>query len=457
MNGHWTGLRRAAVLGLAHLTIAVGAGSAQDLAIAASAAQAPASSADPRTAIRDSLTLDDVLLLARGRSPRLRAASAMADAASWREPAAGTLPDPMLQLGIMNFTVPGLRTDMPNSMAPALQLMQTVPFPGKLGLSGRIAAQSTQMARADADETWWQVRSKAATSFYELYEADRKIEVMRETLGLLEDLQDVAKAMYASGQGPQSDVLRASVEVSRMDAEIRRMQALREAAAARLNGLLDRPADTAVPSPVLGTLPTDFPSADTLRAWSAVTRPVLERGRLAVEQTETRQSLAHRQIWPDLTFGVQYGQRPGTTGTTRMASAMVGISLPIFASKRQYRLRDEAAAMEQMARAELAGVEADVDARIRELLADLERDRTLVRLYRAEVLPQANANVESALSSYRVGTIDFMTVIDAHMTVNRYEQELYALLADYGRAVADLEMTVGRELPRTGTMLSEDR
>ncbi len=438
-------MRRAAVLGVVQIAVAAAAAFAQQTAVA------------PQPAGVAGLTLDEVLTLAHERSPRLRAAAAFAEAASYREPAAGTLPDPVLQLGVMNFSVPGLRTDMPNSMAPALQLMQMVPFPGKLGLSGRIVEQSAQMARADADEAWWQVRSQAAMSFYELYETDRKIEVMRETLGLLDDLADVAKAMYASGQGPQSDVLRASVEVSRMDAEIRRMQAMREAAAARLNGLLDRPAGTAVPSPVLGPMPTDYPPADTLRAWSAETRPMLQHSRVAVEQAETRQALARRQIWPDLTFGVQYGQRPGSMGTQRMGSAMIGFSLPVFASKRQYRLRDEAAAMEQMARADLAGMEANVDARIGELLADLERDRTLVRLYRTEVLPQANANVESALSSYRVGTVDFMTTVDAHMTVNRYEQELYALVADYGRTIAELEMTVGRELPRTGTMLSEDR
>lgn len=438
-------MRRAAVLGLMQIVVAAAAGAAQQTSVA------------PQSAAAAGLTLDDVLTLAHERSPRLRAAAALAEAAAYREPAAGTLPDPVLQLGVMNFSVPGLRTDMPNSMAPALQLMQMVPFPGKLGLSGRIVEQSAQMARADADEAWWQIRSQAAMSFYELYEADRKIEVMRETLGLLEDLSDVAKAMYASGQGPQSDVLRANVEVSRMDAEIQRMAAMREASAARLNGLLDRPAGTPVPSPVLGPMPTDYPSADTLRAWSAETRPMLQRSRVAVEQAETRQSLARRQIWPDLTFGVQYGQRPGSMGTQRMGSAMIGFSLPVFASKRQYRLRDEAEAMEQMARADLAGMEANVDARIGELLADLERDRTLVRLYRTEVLPQANANVESALSSYRVGTIDFMTTVDAHMTVNRYEQELYALVADYGRTIAELEMTIGRELPRTGTMLSEDR
>jgi outer membrane protein TolC len=294
-------------------------------------------------------------------------------------------------------------------------------------------------------------------AFYQLYQADRQIAVMRETLLLLEDFGQIANAMYSAGEGRQSDVLRANVEVARMDAEIRRMEAMRRAAAARLNGVLNRPADTPVPTPELGTLPLDLPASDTLLAWAYETRPMLARSRLAVEQSGEQRELARKEIWPDLVFGVQYGQRQGDMGTQRMGSAMVGFSLPIFASKRQLRMRDEAAAMEQMARAELTAMQASVDVRIDELLADIERDRTLVRLYRTDVLPQADANVESAFSSYRVGAVDFMTLVDARMTVNQYEQELYALLADYGRTLADLEMTVGRELPRTALTLTEDR
>jgi outer membrane protein, heavy metal efflux system len=80
----------------------------------------------------------------------------------------------------------------------------------------------------------------------------------------------------------------------------------------------------------------------------------------------------------------------------------------------------------------------------------------LIALYRTEVLPQAEANVTSAFASYRVGRVDFMTLVDAQMTVNQYRQELYALLAEYGRYVAELEMTVGRKLPRSTAILGED-
>ena len=65
-----------------------------------------------------SLRLEDVLAIARDRNPRVRALQAAADAAAFREPEASTLPDPTLQLGVMNFGVPDLNTDMAMSMAP---------------------------------------------------------------------------------------------------------------------------------------------------------------------------------------------------------------------------------------------------------------------------------------------------------------------------------------------------
>ena len=105
----------------------------------------------------------------------------------------------------------------------------------------------------------------------------------------------------------------------------------------------------------------------------------------------------------------------------------------------------------------LGSLEAGIDARVGQLLAELNSARSLTELYRDEVIPQARANAESAYASYRVGSVDFMTLVDAQMMVNRYEGELFQLLGEYGRAIAALESTVGRPLPRTGMLLSEER
>ena len=78
--------------------------------------------------------------------------------------------------------------------------------------------------------------------------------------------------------------------------------------------------------------------------------------------------------------------------------------------------------------------------------ARLVKARALTALYRNTVIPQAEATVTSALAAYRVGGVDFMTLLDDRMMVNEYRQELSALEAEHGKAWAELEMLLGREL-----------
>jgi len=169
--------------------------------------------------------------------------------------------------------------------------------------------------------------------------------------------------------------------------------------------------------------------------------------------------LARREIIPDLQIGIQYSQRsaimtssdasglPMTERTTdRMGSVMIGASIPLFARDRQFQMRNEANAMKAMAEAEVAAMRSETRGKIGEAYASLTRARNLARLYETTVLPQAEATVSSALSSYRGGRVDFMTVLDDQMTVNKYRQEVFRLEADEGKAWAELEMLIGREL-----------
>lgn len=102
--------------------------------------------------------------------------------------------------------------------------------------------------------------------------------------------------------------------------------------------------------------------------------------------------------------------------------------------------------MRAMADADLVAMRAETRGRVDEAYASLMRARHLAALYRSTVLPQAEATVASAMSSYRVGRVDFMTLLDDQMTVNRYRQELFVLEADEGKAWADLEMLTARDL-----------
>ena len=401
------------------------------------------------------LRLDEALSLAREQNPRYRAAQARVAASVAQEPGAGLLPDPTLQIGVMNLALPEFSPDMPASMAPAFQAMQRIPLAGKLSLRGEVARQSTQLQEAMAQETWWQVRTETAAVFYAIYETDRRLEVLGETLGLLQDFERIARSLYGSGSGRQADVLRASVEISRTDAEIQRSRARRVAAVSRLNALLDRPADTPVPAVELGGLPASTPEAAALLGLAVEDRPLLRGGQAEVERAATRTELARKEIWPDLTVGVQYGLGRMNGDLKSMGGASVGFSVPVFAGKRQMKAREEAVANESMAEARYDEMLAMVSAGITEVLADLEQARTLLALYREEILPQAEATVESSLASYRVGAVDFMTLVDAQTALNRFQGEYYGLLAQYGTGLARLEMTIGRDLPVTDELLLE--
>ncbi len=171
-----------------------------------------------------------------------------------------------------------------------------------------------------------------------------------------------------------------------------------------------------------------------------------------VSAADARATLARRELIPDLQVGVQYGTQRGASidgmggGREHMASLMVGASIPVFARSRQLQMRTEAAAMRQMAAAELASMRAETRGRIGEVYAELQRARRLAALYRTEILPQAEATVASAMSAYRVGSVDFMTLLDNRMSVNRYRQELATLDAEQGKAWSELEMLTGRSL-----------
>jgi cobalt-zinc-cadmium efflux system outer membrane protein len=392
----------------------------------------------------DTLTLAAAIATARDANPMLRAAGLTAAAALQRVGPSGALPDPTVQLGLMN-RMPG---DFGSTMDPMtmnqLQLMQMVPWPGKLVSARRAARHEATASQADATETERMLLAQVRMAYLRVAYADRAIAVMHRTQGLLRDFREVSTTMYAVGSGVQQDVLRAQVEVARMSAQITTMEQDRIAAAARLNALLGREAT----SPILAVeLPepaaSDLPSADTLIAWALADRAALHAGAERLAAAEASLTTARRALLPDFQLGVAWQQRPAFPD---MVSLMIGVRLPLFAAARELPMQREARAMRDMRQAELVDLQNETTARIIEARARAEQDRTLERLYRSSILPQATSAVQAALASYRVGRVNYMTLVDNQMTVYRYETETYRLRADYHQAVGDLEALVGRPL-----------
>ena len=406
------------------------------------AVPAAAQSSHPAGAAQQSpVVLGDLYAQVLRANPRVAAARALTRAAESRVAGVSRPPDPQLQLGFMNYSLPRL-APMATVGMNQLQLMQMVPYGGKLSLARRAASARASATAFRAEDVSWDLRSQAAMAFYDLYSTDRGLEVVRETVRLLRDIAATTEAMYRVGAGRQTDVLRARVEIARMSEDTLRMQAMRQSMTARLAALLDG-GSNALGTPALPAFPDTIPTRAWLDSVSGTARPMIRGGVAEVQAADALALLARKEILPDLQVGVQYAQRTGDMGTERMGSLMLGVSLPVFARSRQFQMREEAGAMKEMAQADLAAMRAETRGKVGEAYAGLVRARTLAQLYRTTVLPEAEATVASALAAYRVGSVDFMTLLDDRMTVNKYRQELYVLESDQGKAWADLEMLAG--------------
>jgi outer membrane protein TolC len=356
----------------------------------------------------------------------------------------------------MNRELPSLAPMDPLGMTQ-IQLMQMLPLGGKLRLAGRIAANRADAAQARATDVRWEVRARAAMAFYDLYAAQAQLTIARETKRLVQDIAKVSQTMYSVGEARQADVLRAQVEIARMTEDITRMESMRASMAAKLVAALDLPLTIMPQSARAPLLPDSLPPLDVLAAEAEQRRPMVTAGERDLASAAAQERLARKEIWPDLQLGLQYGWRSGEMGTERMGSLMIGASIPVYARSRQLSMREEAAAMRSMSLADLAAMRAETRGRMAELYADYTRARNLRALYRTTVLPQAEATVTASFAAYRVGDVNLMTLLDNQMTVNRYRQELITLDAEQGKAIAEMEMLLGRSLFDAGSSTRAER
>ena len=394
---------------------------------------------------QSSISLADVYRLASA-SPRIQAATSLAEAARARIASAKLPPDPELQLGFMNRELPSLAPMDPLGMI-SIQLMQMLPLGGKLHLAGRIADGNAEAAKARAIEARWDVRARAAMEFYDLYAVQSQLRIARETKRLVQDIAKVSQAMYSVGEGKQSDALRAQVEIARMTEEITRMESMRLSMWAKLITTLNLPtSSSAMVTASAPLIPDSLPPLELLVTEAEQRRPMVIAGEKEVASATAQERLAGKQIWPDLQIGIQYGWRSGEMGKKRMGSLMLGVSLPAYARSRQLSMRKEASAMRRMSVADLEAMRAETRGRMAELYANFTKARNLRALYRTTVLPQSEATVTASFAAYRVGDVNLMTLLDNQMTVNRYRQELIALDAEQGKAIAEIEMLLGRSL-----------
>ncbi len=394
----------------------------------------------------DTVRLADLVAEARSNNPSLRAAGSRAAAARERGSRVGTLPNPEIFLGLRNRPLDGFGTDQPMTMN-VVGARQKFPWPGVQGYARDEADLLAAADSLDAVDLEHQLVAGLTAAYYRAAALDRLVLIMRRTRELLRGFHQVALANYEVGRGLQQDVLQAQVSVARMTEDITLVQQQRLGLTARINAIVGRPWQSPLEALELPAELGPIPTADSLVRQAAASRPSLAAAAERVAAADAAYRSSRRKLYPDFTVAVEYGQRPQFVD---FLSVMVGIEIPLWAGKRELPQRREAEQLRSSSEFEARDLYHQTIARVLELVAEADRARNLTMLYRGSVLPQAAAAVESAMAAYRVGDIDFNTLVESELTRSRYQMQLITHRADYHRALAELEAITGSPVRGTG-------
>jgi cobalt-zinc-cadmium efflux system outer membrane protein len=373
---------------------------------------------------------------ALAKNPDLAAARQEAAAARAGVAPAGALPDPMLSVTYENDG-----TSLSLGVEPMTRLsfmaQQAFPFPGKLALAEKVASADAGRGATRPERVALTLEAAVRRAYADLLEAREDLRLVDEQIATWRDIEEDVRVRYSAGLGTQQDVLRAQGERTRLLQQRRRDEAAEKTAVSALNQLLYRTAQSPLPTKkqlTPGALP-GVPAGREVVEEALKATPELKDAALAVDRAKLSVDLARHNLKPDFVASAAYMNRGGLP---LMWSAGVGVSIPLWAGKKQRPLIVEAEALGEAASATEASLRRQVEARTEERLIRLEQIADEAKLDAEGVLVQDRLSVDSALASYRTGSVPFVTVLEALGTYFIDRRAAVSRLAGFIRAEADL-------------------
>lgn len=392
-----------------------------------------------------SLSLAEAEKLAVSRDPSLHAVQSRRTALGELEVAAGQLPDPMLKLGVMS-----LPTDTFNlGQEPMTQVQVGVVQRFPRGDSRDLRAEQFRERAKGLEESAGDLKLRVVLSvreeFLEVIKQKRLAEINRNAEAAFSDLEEITQDYYATGRVQQQDVLRAGVELAKVQERASRISEEEDRARARLAAWIG----DAAWQPISDDWPTlDEPATMQTAQDGLADHPRLQALHQEVIAADTAVELAQQSYKPEFSLDLTYGGRGGTNpdGSSRsdLLSFMVMMDVPLFTGNRQDRM--VAASLAESSAA--AFNRDDIYRRMRSELemqaSTLKRQVERLKLFEESLLPEAEFNAEATFEAYQAALEDLTTLMRARITE-------FDLQLEYERLRAEAHKTRARLLYLEGT------
>jgi outer membrane protein TolC len=420
----------------------------------------------------ESLDLNGIIEEALKNNPELKGAQAKADAYRERPAQAGSLDDPRISVGVQNIATDDFDFNSIDMTMKVIELSQEVPLPGILSLKKEVALHEAHAMEKKAKETEFSLIKKVKQAYYDLYYLKHAIAIAGDNKALLERFVEITETRYAVGKGLQQDVLKAQVELSKIKEKLIDFEQKKASTAAELRALLNRPPEASIGDPP-GIEKTPFNyTMEELQNIALECNPGLNDLQNILKSRESEYKLARKEYFPSFMLTAAYGQREDAkksgsmtaTGSTMGGepvevsipgeddhrsdtfSFMVGFTVPLWFHSKQNRKVKETLALMEETKSHQQAMKNAIFFSLKDIGERERRGAKLIDLYKNNIIPQAQASLDSARAAYEVGNVDFMTLIENQITLFDYQLSYHEVLAGYEKDLAEIESVVGKRL-----------
>jgi outer membrane protein TolC len=420
----------ATTFAVAILTAIPSAGRAQDRA---PAIETPAGPNRLRALVDEALARSPVVLAARSHWQ-----------AQTKVPIqAATLPDP--QVSLQHFTVgspqPFSGYESSDFYYTGFGVSQDIPGPGKLRLQKSEAEKDADYAGHRYEAAGRAVEEKVKELYYDLFYHAKTLAILDRNQDELKQIQQIAGTRYRLGQGLQQDVIKAQLQSTELLKEHAMHHQEEDQEQLELKQILGRDPDSR--NIEIGDVEMTQLQLDSsqLADLADSASPDLAADRAMEARSAEALKLAHQGYWPDFTVGYSYEKTgPGFRDYYMLS---LGAKVPLYFWRKQTPAIEQAALEAESARAQVRATQLQVSSAGESSLVAMRTEERILSIYRDGLIPQAETSQASAMSAYRVGKVDFQTLLSSVLDLQNLRQEYYRSLADHEIAIAKLQQVIG--------------
>lgn len=392
--------------------------------------------ASPLTA--QELTLPRAVEMAVSSNPTVAAGRLSAEAAKQSAKGARSLVNPEILIA------PSIVGDAGSDSA--VLFSQPLEINGSRRVRGEVASHEAAAAGFDADTTRKDIVLRVSLSYWDAARAQELVKLNQENVAYLETVRAAVQKQNDVGAVPGAQVLKMDVELARARQELAQAQLVLSQSKSELNSRMGRPPDTSFTvseSLAFSEMPLD---RKALSASAVNNRPEIASARAQLSAAQGQIQAARLLRAPDLALQA----RRESFDRNSDGGVAVAISLPVldWGSAGAEKRRAQIAAQSREKRLEAARNEVLLD--VEQAVQRASTASQIVREYQGGVVAKSEELAVMARKGYEKGANNYLEVLEAQRTLRSIRSDYYSALAEYAKALAQLEWAAGCSISRSG-------